>query len=45
VRFDSKRDDRCWLKNFEDMYDGVYEKVVDAGIAEVLDDEVWLEIH
>jgi hypothetical protein len=27
------------------MYNGVYEKSVDADITEVLDYEVWLDIH
>jgi hypothetical protein len=33
------------LENFEDMYDGVYEKLANAGIVEVLDDELWLDMH
>jgi hypothetical protein len=41
VRFDSKRDDWCRLDNFEDMYDDVYEKSREAGIAEKLDEAVW----
>jgi hypothetical protein len=42
-RFDSKRDDWCRLENFEDMYNIMYEKLLDAGIADVLHDEVWLD--
>jgi hypothetical protein len=38
VRFDSKRDDWCRLENFEDFYNIVYEKLVDAGITGVLHD-------
>jgi hypothetical protein len=45
VRVDSKRDDWCRLENFEDMYNGVYEKLADACIAEVLYDEVLLDRH
>jgi hypothetical protein len=30
---------------FPDMYNGVYDKLADAGIAEVLNDEVWLDRH
>jgi hypothetical protein len=45
VRFDSKRDDWCRLENFKNMYNSVYEKLANAGIAEVLHDEVWLDIH
>jgi hypothetical protein len=41
VRFDSKRDDWCRLDNVEDMYDDVYEKLWEAGIAENLDEDVW----
>jgi hypothetical protein len=41
VRFESKRDDWCRLDNFEDMYDDVYEKLWEAGIAEKLDEAVW----
>jgi hypothetical protein len=41
VRFDSKRDDWCRLDNFEDMYDDVYERLWEAGIAEKLDEAVW----
>jgi hypothetical protein len=40
VRFDSKRDDQCRIDNFTDMYDGVYNKSVDAGVTEVLEHEV-----
>jgi hypothetical protein len=45
VRFDSKRDDWCRLENFEHVYNGVYEKLADTGISEVLYDKVWLDIH
>jgi hypothetical protein len=27
------------------MYDGVYDRLAEAGFAEVLDNEVWLDIH
>jgi hypothetical protein len=27
------------------MYDGVYDKLVEAGVTEVLDNELWLDIH
>jgi hypothetical protein len=45
VRFDSRRDDWCRLDNLKDMYNGVCNKLADAGIAEVLHDEVWLDRH
>jgi hypothetical protein len=41
VRSDSKRDDWCRIDNFADIYDGVYKKLVEAGVAEVLEHEVW----
>jgi Fe-S-cluster formation regulator IscX/YfhJ len=41
VRFDSKRDGWCRLDNFEDVYDGVYEKMWEAGIAQELDEVAW----
>jgi hypothetical protein len=41
VRFDSKRDDWCWLENFADMYDRVYDKWVESGAAKKLDHAVW----
>jgi hypothetical protein len=41
VRFDSKRDDWCRLDNFEDMYEDVYERLCEAGIAEKLDEALW----
>jgi hypothetical protein len=34
-------DDWCRLDNFEDMYDDVYEKLWEAGIAEKIDEVVW----
>jgi hypothetical protein len=33
VRFDSKQDDWCRLDTFKDMYDDVYERLWEAGIA------------
>jgi hypothetical protein len=41
VRFESKRDDWCRLGNFEDMYDDVYERLWESGIAENLDEPAW----
>jgi Fe-S-cluster formation regulator IscX/YfhJ len=41
VRFDSKRDDWCRLDNFEDMYEYVYERLLEAGIVEKLDEALW----
>jgi hypothetical protein len=41
VRFDSKRDEWCRLDNFEDMYEDVYGRFLEAGIAEKLDEAVW----
>jgi hypothetical protein len=32
VRFDSKRDEWCRLENFADMYDGVYQRLIEAGV-------------
>jgi hypothetical protein len=45
VRSNSKRDDWCRLENFDDMYDGVYNKLVESGVAEVLEHEVWRDMH
>jgi hypothetical protein len=45
VGFDSKRDNWCRLDNFQDMYDCVYEKLVEAGIADKLYGEKWLDKH
>jgi hypothetical protein len=42
VRVDSKRDDWCLLDNFEDVYDGIYERLWGAGVAEKLDITTWL---
>jgi hypothetical protein len=44
VRFDSKRDDWCGLENFADMYDGVYQRLVKAGVSEKLDYAVWRDM-
>jgi hypothetical protein len=41
VQFDSKRDDWSHLE----MYDGVCDRLAEVGVAEVLDNEVWLDIH
>jgi len=41
VKFDSKRADWCTYKNFEVMYQEVYEQMVECGVATKLDDEVW----
>jgi hypothetical protein len=40
IRFDSKQD-WCHLDNVEDVYDDVYERLWEAGIAEKLDEAVW----
>jgi hypothetical protein len=45
VRFDSKRDDWCRLENFADMYDVVFEKLVQSGVAEKLDHFGWRDIE
>jgi hypothetical protein len=45
VRFDSKRDDWCRLDFFADMYDGVYKKLGESGVAEVLEHEAWQDMH
>jgi hypothetical protein len=45
VRFDSKRDDWCRLENFADIYDGVYNKLVESGLIEVLEHEMRRDIH
>ena len=42
VKFDGKRADWCTLRNFEQMYRDVYEEMAKMGIAEKLDEEVWL---
>ena len=43
VKFDGKRADWCTLRNFEQMYSrDVYEEMAKMGIAEKLDEEVWL---
>jgi hypothetical protein len=41
VRFESKRDDWCRLENFDGMYDGVYEKLVQSRVSEKLDRVMW----
>jgi hypothetical protein len=33
------------LEKFADMYDGVYEKLVQSGVAEKLDHVVWRDIE
>jgi hypothetical protein len=45
VRFGSKRDDWWHLENCGDMYDGVYDKLVQSGVAEKLDHVVWRDIE
>jgi hypothetical protein len=45
VRFDSKRDDWCHLEKNQDMHDGVYDKLAEAGVVQVLENEVWLDIN
>jgi hypothetical protein len=45
VRLDSKRDDWCRLEKIVDMYDGVYTKLVESGVAEVLEHDVWRDMH
>jgi hypothetical protein len=45
VRFDSKRGNWCRLENFQDMYDCVYGKLAEAGIAEELNHEKLLDRH
>ena len=42
VKFDGKRADWCTLRNFEQMYRDVYAEMAKMGIAEKLDEEVWL---
>ena len=42
VKFDGKRADWCTLRNFEQMYRDAYEEMAKMGIAEKLDEEVWL---
>jgi hypothetical protein len=44
VRFEIKRDDWCRLENFADMYDRVYNKLVQSGMAEKLDHFVRWDI-
>jgi hypothetical protein len=41
VRFGSKRDDWCRYDNFSDMYDDVYGRLHEMGIAEKLSEAVW----
>jgi hypothetical protein len=43
--FDSKIDDWCRLENSKDMHNCAYKKLADAGIVDVLDDEVCLDTH
>lgn len=42
VKFDAKRADWCTYLNFETMYNNVYSEMVEGGIAERLDNPVWL---
>jgi hypothetical protein len=41
VLFDSKRDDWCRYDNFSDMYDDVYGRLHEMGIAKKLSEAVW----
>ncbi len=43
VRFDSMREDWCSVKNFEVMYEEVYEAMVGSGVAVKLDEEVYVD--
>jgi hypothetical protein len=45
VRFNSKIDDWCRLENFADMDDGVYKKLVESVVLEVLEHDVWRDTH
>jgi hypothetical protein len=38
------RDDWCRLENFADMYDGVHQRLVEAGVEEKLDYVVWRDM-
>jgi hypothetical protein len=35
VRFDMKRNEWCKLENFQQMYDFIYDKLAEKGLAEV----------
>ena len=41
VQFDSNRDDWCTYNNFAQMYNNMYEHMVDAGAAVKLDATAW----
>jgi hypothetical protein len=43
VRFDDKQDNWCRYDNLSDMYDGVYGRLHEMGIAERLNEAVWRE--
>ena len=45
VRFDSLREDWCSVKNFEVMYEEVYEAMVDSRVAIKLDEEVHVDVN
>jgi hypothetical protein len=42
---DRKRLTWCTHNNFLNMYNSVYEAMVEAGVAEKFDEEVWLDCH
>ena len=42
LKFDCKRADWCTYPNFELMYNETYKEMVKGGIAEELDEQVWL---
>ena len=41
VWFDKNRDDWCSYLNFEEMYDEIYDLLVEKGITAKLDQETW----
>jgi len=45
VKFDGNRSDWCTYGNFDTMYDAVYEKMVETGIAEKLPEAVFRNIQ
>ena len=45
VQFDSNQDDWCTVHNFEQMYEKVYESMVNCGVVVKWEDEPWWVNH
>ncbi len=41
MRFDSFREDWCTMENFEAMYEDIYARMVDSGVATKAPNPVW----